>query len=367
MRLRSILVPLAGLTLLLALASCGDDADDAVTSDGQAPSAGAEGPETGEHWHVAYAFQACGEVLPPAADRGADALGIHTHEDGLIHVHPFVAQATGADATLGVFLDQIGAQLDADGLQLADADAIEGCDGDDAVVRVGQWDSALDAAEGAEPDRIITQDFADIVLAPDLSAVTVAVGPEDDPIEPPPATAEICALAAADGPTSEDSGCGESEDGDAGFEGSGSTEASASAGSAAGLPCVEMTGDAGEGAPEVAVPVGPPPTELVIEDEVVGDGAVAAEGDAVTVDYVGVSCSTGEVFDASYRSGQAATFDLTPGSLIEGFATGVEGMAVGGRRLVVIPSDLAYGAEGSPPAIAPDETLIFVIDLREVG
>ncbi|HEV7721516.1 MAG TPA: FKBP-type peptidyl-prolyl cis-trans isomerase, partial [Iamia sp.] len=327
MRLRSILVPLAGLTLLLALASCGDDGDaDPVASDGQGPTSGADGPAMGEHWHVAYAFQACGEVLPAAADRGTDALGIHTHQDGLIHVHPFVAQAAGADATLGVFLDQIGAQLDADGLQLADPDATEVCDGDDAVVRVAQWDSALDAAEGAEPDRIITQDFEDIVLAPDLSALTVALGPKDDPIEPPPSTEEICALAAADGPTSEDSGCDEPEDG----SDTGST--AVLPGSAAGLPCVEMTGDAGEGAPEVAVPVGPPPTDLVVEDQVVGDGAVAAEGDSVTVDYVGVSCSTGEVFDSSYLGGQPATFDLTPGSLIEGFASGVEGMAVGGRR-----------------------------------
>jgi peptidylprolyl isomerase len=355
MRLRPLLAALAGLTLLLGLVACGDDGGDGEEA-ADRPAAEAEGPELGEHWHVAYAFQVCGELLPPAADRGADALGIHTHQDGLIHVHPFLAAAAGKGATFGAFLDQIGASIGADGLELADGPAAtDGCSGD-TEVRVGQWDSAIDAAEGAEPDRVITDAVEDIVLAPDLSALTVVVGGADDPIPPPPSAADICTLAAADGPTDESSACGSGE----------STTTSGPLESAAGLPCVEMTGDAGEGAPEVEVPVGPPPTELVVEDLVAGDGATAAVGDAVTVDYVGVACSTGEVFDSSYTAGQPATFDLTPGSLIEGFATGVEGMAVGGRRLIVIPSELAYGPQGSG-AIPPDEALVFVVDLRAIG
>jgi peptidylprolyl isomerase len=358
MRLRSILPALAALALVGGLVACGDDGDDDVDAGGQGPDTEAEGPELGEHWHVAYSFVVCGEELPPATDRGADALGIHTHEDGLIHVHPFLAAAAGKEATFGTFLDQIGASISDDGLALPDSDADTG-ECDDAVVRVGQWDSAIAAAEGADPDRVITEDLDQIVLAPDLSALTVVVGPEDDPIPPPPSATDICALAAADGPTAEDSACGAGEAGDDPL-----TEEVP--GSAAGRPCVEMTGEAGEGAPEVPVPVGPPPTELVVEELAAGDGAAAAVGDAVTVDYVGVACSTGEVFDSSYTSGEPVTFELTSGSLIEGFVQGLDGMAIGGRRLLVIPPDLAYGSEGSGP-IAADETLVFVVDLRDVA
>lgn len=356
MRPRPLLAALAALTLVLGLAACSDD--DGATAGGDDPAGAVEGPALGEHWHVAYAVQVCGEVLPAAADRGADTYGIHTHSDGLIHLHPFLAAAAGADAKLQVFLDQIGARVGPDAIELADGGPDTGaCDGD-PVVRVAQWDDALDAADGAEPDRIVTDDIGDIVLGPDLAALTIALGPEDEAIQAPPSATEICRLAAADGPTDHPS-CGDT--------GGGPSTEPAALPSAAGLPCVAPQGERGAGEPAVAVPVGPAPTELVVEDEVTGDGDVAAIGDVVTVDYVGVACSTGEVFDSSYESGQPATFDLRPGSVIEGFATGIEGMAVGGRRLVVIPSDQAYGPQGSGDVIAPDEALVFVVELRAIG
>lgn len=194
--MRRPLAVLAALVLGLGLAACSDDGDDPEQAAGRGPIT-AEGPELDEHWHVAYEITACGETLAPAEDRGADVYGIHTHGDGLIHTHPFAAQAAGAEATLGVFLDQIGAELTDDGLQLVAADAPEGCTG---PVRVGQWDDAADAADGAEPDRVIDTDIADIVLAPDLSALSIVIGPEDDPIPAPSSAADICEMAAADGP-----------------------------------------------------------------------------------------------------------------------------------------------------------------------
>jgi peptidylprolyl isomerase len=118
--------------------------------------------------------------------------------------------------------------------------------------------------------------------------------------------------------------------------------------------------------PVVEVPSGDPPTELVSTDIVEGDGATAAAGDQVTVQYVGVDYSTGEQFDASWDNGQPFPFQLGGGQVIPGWDQGVEGMKVGGRRELVIPPDLAYGAQGSPPDIAPDATLVFVIDLLEV-
>ena len=120
--------------------------------------------------------------------------------------------------------------------------------------------------------------------------------------------------------------------------------------------------------PRIAKPKGDPPAELVIHDVVEGSGAAAKDGDQVTVDYAGVSWSTGEEFDASWGKGkQDFPFALGGGQVIPGWDQGVAGMKKGGRRLLVIPPDLAYGAQGSPPSIGPDETLVFVVDLREIG
>jgi peptidylprolyl isomerase len=118
--------------------------------------------------------------------------------------------------------------------------------------------------------------------------------------------------------------------------------------------------------PTIDVPSGPPPTGLESTDIVEGDGATAQTGDEVKVQYVGVDYSTGEQFDASWDNGQPFTFTLGGGQVIPGWDQGVTGMKVGGRRELIIPPDLAYGAQGSPPAIGPNATLIFVIDLLDV-
>ena len=119
--------------------------------------------------------------------------------------------------------------------------------------------------------------------------------------------------------------------------------------------------------PEVSVPDDGPPTELVIEDLVVGDGPEAAAGMQVSVDYVGVSWSTGNEFDASWNRGEPLAFSLGVGQVIAGWDQGVHGMRVGGRRKLSIPPDMAYGQQGAGGVIGPNETLIFVCDLRGVG
>ena len=118
--------------------------------------------------------------------------------------------------------------------------------------------------------------------------------------------------------------------------------------------------------PSITPPSGEPPTELVKEDVVKGDGKVARPGDNVTVQYVGVNFSNGAEFDASWNSGQPFTFTLGSGQVIPGWDEGVKGMREGGRRTLTIPPDMAYGPQGSPPAIGPNETLIFVVDLEKV-
>ena len=109
-----------------------------------------------------------------------------------------------------------------------------------------------------------------------------------------------------------------------------------------------------------------PPTELVVEDLVVGEGQEAQPGDTVEVHYVGKSWSTGEQFDASWDRGQTFQFTLGAGMVIRGWDEGVAGMKVGGRRKLVIPPDLGYGEQGAGGVIGPNETLVFVVDLVAV-
>ena len=118
--------------------------------------------------------------------------------------------------------------------------------------------------------------------------------------------------------------------------------------------------------PEIPKPGGSPPTALRIDDIVKGDGKAAKKGDSVSVQYVGVAFSTGEEFDASWDRGEPFEFTLGNGDVIAGWDEGVVGMKEGGRRQLTIPAELAYGAQGSPPAIGPNETLVFVIDLEKV-
>ena len=159
--------------------------------------------------------------------------------------------------------------------------------------------------------------------------------------------------------------CGSSSGSSASSSTSSDPQASPGAGSAAGKPCVAVADPLPAGAPAVPVKVGPPPTELVIEDITPGTGAAATPSSTVVADYVGVSCSTGKIFDSSYASGQPATFPLA--RVIPGWQQGLPGMKVGGTRLLGIPAELAYGS--SPPdgsGIAPDEPLWFVVQLRSV-
>ena len=112
---------------------------------------------------------------------------------------------------------------------------------------------------------------------------------------------------------------------------------------------------------------GDPPSTLIKQDIVKGTGATAVAGDNVTVRYVGVRFRDNQQFDASWdRKPNAFPFPLGGGQVIQGWDKGIVGMKVGGRRQLTIPPDLAYGAQGFPPDILPNETLIFVVDLKKV-
>jgi len=118
--------------------------------------------------------------------------------------------------------------------------------------------------------------------------------------------------------------------------------------------------------PKVTLPTGPPPTTLVTKEIIAGTGAEAKAGSTVAVNYVGALYKTGKVFDASWKRNEPFTFTLGKGQVIPGWEQGIVGMKVGGRRELIIPAPLAYGAKGSPPSIPPNETLVFVVDLLGV-
>jgi peptidylprolyl isomerase len=128
---------------------------------------------------------------------------------------------------------------------------------------------------------------------------------------------------------------------------------------------VKVTGKLGS-KPTIKVPGGDPPAQLVIKDIKTGKGPKAAAGQTVSVQYLGALFKDGTPFDASWdRGAQPFEFQLGSGMVIPGWDQGLVGMQVGGRRVLTIPPDLAYGPSGSGP-IGPNETLVFVVDMEKI-
>jgi FKBP-type peptidyl-prolyl cis-trans isomerase len=156
--------------------------------------------------------------------------------------------------------------------------------------------------------------------------------------------------------------CGSSSSKVAGIEtapGAGATQAS--------IPTTPKPPPALATKPTVAVPTGAAPKTLVTKDLVVGTGKTAQSGQTVTVNYVGELYKGGKEFDSSWSRNQPFTTALSASSVIKGWVQGVAGMKVGGRRELIIPPSLGYGAAGSPPTIPANATLIFVIDLLSIS
>ena len=114
--------------------------------------------------------------------------------------------------------------------------------------------------------------------------------------------------------------------------------------------------------PVIPKPTGSPPRRLVVDDVVKGKGPAAKKGDTVIVNYVGENFSNGNEFDASWDRGQPFPVTIGKTHVIEGWTRGLVGIRKGGRRMLTIPPELGYGPKGYPPAIPPNETLVFVVD-----
>lgn len=127
----------------------------------------------------------------------------------------------------------------------------------------------------------------------------------------------------------------------------------------AGLPIVTIE----NGVPTITPPTGNPPTALISQVLIKGDGPAITSGQTVLMQYTGMIWASGKVFDSSW-GGAPVEFPVGVGQVIAGFDEGLVGQTVGSRILLVIPPEKGYGAEGNQQAgIAPTDTLIFVVDL----
>ena len=164
-----------------------------------APRSGADGIDA-DHWHAAFGLSFCGEFQRTGAsslvDVGADTLGIHTHGDGVIHIHPFLDSAGGRNARMRIFLDQVDLQMSDSRLELPDGETWD--EGEDSCTVDGEevpgqliiakWNDAQDAADGVRPNDVFTEDFGDIRFENDREYYTIAFVPEgefeDIPVRP---------------------------------------------------------------------------------------------------------------------------------------------------------------------------------------
>ncbi len=141
-------------------------------------------PRIGDHWHAAIGFDVCGSFLDPLASTGRGVLGIHTHNDGLVHVEPTTDLATGERAVLQLFLDDVGVTATVDTLTLPGQEARANgdlCGDAPGVVKVMTWDGRGPDVEGVP----YTGDPGDLRIRND-QLITVAFVPEDEDVPRPP-------------------------------------------------------------------------------------------------------------------------------------------------------------------------------------
>ncbi|MEW6154850.1 MAG: hypothetical protein AB1673_12805 [Actinomycetota bacterium] len=143
-------------------------------------------PQVGvDHWHAAIGFDLCGTFAPNVPDTGNDPLGIHTHGDGIVHVHPFSSQAAGQRATLGVYFDAVGIDASATSLKLPTDQRTyrngDDCNGQEASLVTKIWDTRAESDQG----RTFTGNPRDIRLT-DNQLITIAFVPAGTEVRKPP-------------------------------------------------------------------------------------------------------------------------------------------------------------------------------------
>lgn len=190
----------------VGLAACGSGVSVETASDATASDDTTSTTETvpslppvanQDHWHAAYGFFSCGDGFLAPLQVQDDPVGIHTHGDGIIHIHPFISSVSGPDAVLGVFLDSAGADvddqaIDVPGLSVREGEDTCGAQDEPGVVQVAYWANAR-TASSTDPE-IVTEDVRDVPFEQDGSAYTIAFAPDGATIPPPPTIPVLDAL-----------------------------------------------------------------------------------------------------------------------------------------------------------------------------
>jgi len=151
-----------------------------------------------DHWHAAFGVDICGEFQPNPADDGADTAGIHTHQDGLIHIHPWLTASSGDNATISVFAKQIGLEISdteftlPDGTTYKNGDDCENEDGEKEPGRVVMYVWPPQATESTEPE-VITKDIAGTRFRKDGESFVLAFVPKGAEPKLPPSISELAA------------------------------------------------------------------------------------------------------------------------------------------------------------------------------
>jgi hypothetical protein len=170
---------------VVALTGCSDDSGGGEVVERNTPtSATVAAPTFGDHLHEAYGVYVCDRYAAPLADQLGDRYGIHTHEDGLIHVHPTAVESTGAGAVLARFAEEVGLGLEQGSLTLPDGSRFQ--DGDDCggaagTVRVLTWDSPDDPSP-----EIVEEAPGEVPVRTNGAVLAVVFAPEDAEIPQPP-------------------------------------------------------------------------------------------------------------------------------------------------------------------------------------
>jgi hypothetical protein len=193
---RNLLFPsVIGVIVLLGTALIAFAANDRKSEADIAPVANQD------HWHAAIGVSVCGEAQPPTQEFESP-IGIHTHGDGVIHIHPFSDGGAGENATLGAYLEGAGIEVSDTTLTIGDESWEEGedeCDGEAAELIVAQW---KDVQSTDENPALIRRDFDDIRFRDDGEGYTIAFVPEGTTdIAKPESAAQLAELGAADAAT----------------------------------------------------------------------------------------------------------------------------------------------------------------------
>lgn len=163
-----------------------------------------------DHWHAAFGVDACGAWEEPLGDAGPDAQGIHTHADGLIHIHPFVGAAAGDNATFSVFAEQVGIELGdgeftlPDGRRYANGDDCEVEEGKAEKGRVALYVWPPQATDATDPE-VHTKDLGSVRFERDGQIFVLAFVPEDAEVSLPPSVAELASPSDLEAPSEQGS------------------------------------------------------------------------------------------------------------------------------------------------------------------